>query len=1032
MQKTIDYLKPTSRLVDAVVDWLWEHLETDAAGAPSLAHLMVVVPTAQSGRSLRLRLAQRAAAVGLGGVLPPQTVLPMQIIEPADETCRTATTVQLQAAFLKFVSQRPCRHVEDGRVVLDEWQTLFRPEYITDFKSHLSFFDQLSDIWRILAGGGLLMSDVGSSEAAREVLAAAVGEDQARWMALGAFETAFFEFLHRRGLRHEVEAIHLAKQAARPVSTEITHVILPALADPVSVIYDVLRQQRADLNVTVLLHAERAEADKFDEWGRPLVSAWTGSRAPVLEGVRDEDVVRAGTDAELAKRIAADFPPVEGGFEVPSLGLCDEELYPELTAAFLNVGYELHNPERHQLSASSLGHLAEALVTVYAEREKGIPWEVLAMLMRLDDVMGTLLRTSLLNGERPHRSEVLKGLDICRNAFLPHRLPKDVAFDGARLKSFERGAFQAFQVVARRLLSMVAEALDSTHSAAGFVRDMLRRIYEGRTLDAHAKEFRSAAERLREALAQVDDKAVGELGLSEGAVTRLLRKTVAEASYSLEPESRTALKTEGWLELAWSTSGKIALAGFNEGAVPDAVVGHAFLPDSLREALGLTTNARRLARDTFLFSDILRARAMQPGSVRAYVSQASNAGDLHRPSRLLFLVAADHLASRAKNLFGDLPPGAPTPARVLVDAWRPRLPEVVEMYGRREAFPNGRLSASVIDTWLKCPFTYLLEYGVGMRRVEEKSELEADDFGTLIHRALEHYALEQLDRTERGLAQLHEEEDIVKALVAIMDRLRATYGANPSVNLRLQLDAAQERLKCFARIQAQWASEGWMVRARPEYEFTVSPFEGEDGCDVPVKGSVDRIDWKEGVGYRLIDYKTWDSRDGAEGRIVKGGGDQVEHARRLKLPMLGADLEERKRRRFLSVQLPLYGRCLEKADPETFRGRIVDYCYVLLGHTPENAVVLGSAFGQGGFAAKKRGGIALADHVELALETARVAIRRIRGNFFWPPGPTEEWKWNLKDILLSSPERDFPVGTPWRDEQERRLAMLQPAEKEES
>jgi ATP-dependent helicase/nuclease subunit B len=39
------------------------------------------------------------------------------------------------------------------------------------------------------------------------------------------------------------------------------------------------------------------------------------------------------------------------------------------------------------------------------------------------------------------------------------------------------------------------------------------------------------------------------------------------------------------------------VAGLNDGLVPDAVVGDAFLPESLRERLGLKTNAARLARD---------------------------------------------------------------------------------------------------------------------------------------------------------------------------------------------------------------------------------------------------------------------------------------------------------------------------------------------------------------------------------------------------------------------------------------------------
>ncbi len=107
-----------------------------------------------------------------------------------------------------------------------------------------------------------------------------------------------------------------------------------------------------------------------------------------------------------------------------------------------------------------------------------------------------------------------------------------------------------------------------------------------------------------------------------------------------------------------------------------------------------------------------------------------------------------------------------------------------------------------------------------------------------------------------------------------------------------------------------------------------------------------------------------------------------------------------------------------------FAGQVADMCYLLLGRSEEHVVVLGSAFPQGDFAAAKRGGVHLVELKDVALDTARAAIRRIRGNIFWPPGPDESWKYDLKDVLMVSPEKDFPVGTAWRDLQEARLDEL--------
>lgn len=1021
--KTKVYLDPHEKLVDAVAGYLCGKARRDAAGAWSLAHLLVVVPTAESGRQLRLKLACEAAAHGWGGVLPPRTVLPMELVRPADDSLPTATPLALRAAFLGFLSERPRRHLEGTRTVLEEWTSLFQGEYIADFRSHLAFFDQLQDVWRVLAGGGLLMREVASL--ARTTLVLAEGDELRRWQELGEFETAFFDFLHARNLRPEVEAVHLAKSAARVIGEEFEEVVLPALVDPVSVVFDILGRQRESLKITVLVHAAKTDADRFDEWGRPLVAAWTGRAAPVIAAIRDDDIVRAATDAELARLIARDFPAADSDAALPALGLCDESLYPEVSAALLNIGYELNNPERHQLAASSLGRIVDLLISVYRHREGECPWKVFAALMREDDVFAALASRFPKNasGGRPTRLSVLAGLDICRNTFLPQTLPKGCAFDESRLRHFDRQAFADFRTAANLFAETLAAA-DAT-TPGRFVRSVLGEIYAHRPLGASEgdREFQAAAGALREVLEVFDAAFPLMESLSEGGRIALLRQAVAEAAYSLEPDSKRAVRTLGWLELAWSSAERLGLAGFHEGAVPDSVMGHQFLPDRLRQTLGLTSNSQRLARDTFILQELVAARSDVTDAIRFYVSLANNAGDIRRPSRLLFLVSPERLPERTRRLFGELAAAEPLPPRRIAPGWALALPETAEPSGKTAGYPDGRYSASAIDTWLKCPFTYLLKCALNMRRTEEKDELGADDFGTIVHRVLELYAAEQLERTAKGLPQLADLAGIEASLAAHLAEVAATFGAKSRVNLGLQFDAVGSRLKGFARIQAKWAQDGWVVAERPEFGFETRPFAGEGDCDVPIKGSVDRIDHKEGVGYRVIDYKTWDERDGAQGRILPRGVAEARHAERLRLPVLGADGEERRRRRFLSIQLPLYARCLETVDPARFAGKIADLCYVILGKTDSDIVVMGSADDQGEFEVAKRGKLVLVDHLSLALDTARTAIRRIRANIFWPPGPKRVWRYDIKDLIAFSPERDTE-GTPWRLAQERRLKEL--------
>ena len=90
-------LNPKRKLVDVVADWLCGRVERDSSGARSLAHLMVVVPTAQSGRNLRLALAKKALEKGWGGILPPHVSQPFHLVIPADQSLREANEAEVAA-----------------------------------------------------------------------------------------------------------------------------------------------------------------------------------------------------------------------------------------------------------------------------------------------------------------------------------------------------------------------------------------------------------------------------------------------------------------------------------------------------------------------------------------------------------------------------------------------------------------------------------------------------------------------------------------------------------------------------------------------------------------------------------------------------------------------------------------------------------------------------------------------------------------------------------------------------------------------
>ncbi|MBR4617359.1 MAG: PD-(D/E)XK nuclease family protein, partial [Kiritimatiellae bacterium] len=685
------------------------------------------------------------------------------------------------------------------------------------------------------------------------------------------------------------------------------------------------------------------------------------------------------------------------GLKLPTLGLCDSELFTVISAAFLNEGYAIQNPERNRLAVSSLGILLRDLLALWRPADGGVPWASFAALMRSDDVLAALNPTGLASS----RSLVLEGLDVYQNACLPTFVKGRLELPKVKLHEHEEKVVSAFVSCGNGFLAWMEECRKD-RSLVDFLREMLGRIFSKKDLSGARsdKEFAQAVDCVRNALTLLSSEGIGKLGLSDASWIALARRLLNAASYSLESDEKDVVRTEGWLELVWSLGGKIALAGLHEGSVPDSVVGHAFLPNELRKALGLTSNETRLARDSWLLQELVSSHAQH--AVRAYVARTNATGDICRPSRLLFLCSDDALASRVKRLFGDAGKTAVTQPRKVSEAWRLRLPDEAPL--KKE---DGReyLSPSAIDTYLKSPLEYLLKYGLGMGdRYEEKKELGFNDYGTFVHHVLERFANEQKTNP------LTDEASIAKALEAIIDEEVARFGENPTVNVLLQLRSVRERLMRFAAIQAKWAQEGWRVEGT-EIRCFAKPFEE---FDISIKGSVDRVDYRMlpdgGKEFRIIDYKTWDEFESAKRKhVMTGTAKQIAFAERLKLP---TQLERKKPVRMLTVQLPLYGACLKAEFPKSYNGPITEYCYLVLAEDKVDV-------------------LSVTDYVDLSLKTARAAIERIKANIFWPPRADEDGKlYDIGRLFSFSPEKDFGNGndaSAWLKKQEAKLEELENA-----
>ncbi|HEY5552262.1 MAG TPA: PD-(D/E)XK nuclease family protein, partial [Opitutaceae bacterium] len=420
--------------------------------------------------------------------------------------------------------------------------------------------------------------------------------------------------------------------------------------------------------------------------------------------------------------------------------------------------------------------------------------------------------------------------------------------------------------------------------------------------------------------------------------------TLASLSHSrvFEEKPAGALEILGWLELLWEDAPHVVVAGLNEGCVPKSITADAFLPGSLCETLGLRTNADRLARDGYVLAAMRAVRA-DGGRVDVLLGRRSDAGDPMHPSRLLLACRDVELPERVRSLFRAPPP--PAGAVPWSRAWTLAIPKPRD-------FETIRVTA--FRDYLACPFRFLLKHGLKMSSVEpEKRELDARDFGTLVHMVLERLGKDDAWRDCTDGAEL------ARQFSAELDRIVVgRFGNSPSLPLVVQIESARQRLQHAAQLQAAVRAEGWRVE---EVEWS---FPDDAGVleGITVRGKIDRIERHEATGaVRVLDYKTSDKpvspADAHRKRL--GRGESLRHE------FAGCEVGGAPGQ-WIDLQLPLY-----RIAAARFGGDVVCGFFNLPKAVTETAISTWDDLDE----ATQAG----------ALECARGVASGVRTGVFWPP-----------------------------------------------
>lgn len=760
-------------------------------GSLDLSRVEVWIPTAGAGRRIRRALAER-------GVLSPRFTQPMRALLPAG--VRLAERFEREGAWALALKKMSKAFLEP----------LFGDAKLDSDAARLKSGGVLCDLCDLLAEAGWRPSDACVVEVC--------GEDAARWEVLAKVYKSYITLLDACELTDPNEA-RCAEVASPSEAAALDRLVIACIPD-----LPVVAQKYAEalealgVKVEVLLWLPAELGGGFDAWGRPVPKEWADCRVSLdstqIEVLRSpEDEARRSLDFVAAARKPGDYAIV----------LADSTLGSAFCTEVESRGGSAFLPDGGRMDLAEAGVIALEWPRFQSTGEL----RILRRLLELPRFSRVLRGDSKLKSD-----EALAACDFL--------IGEAVLSDLEQAKAFAEVEFDC-EKKKRRAQSLVLLKL---------VEDLLAATAP----DLLAKAWKSGGEALESArnIVRLHDSVFASpiyaAGGSRAGDDKLQAENAFARALKSEPVFDSSVSGDvelcGWLEAPWIEAARLSLCGCVEGCLPSSVNGHPFLPDSKRSPLGLADNASRFARDAYLFQCLLVARSKD--EFRASFSRFDAEGSPSLPSSLFLRCGEDALPERVMELFGDLPSGGNRARRG--NNWKWNLAE-------KKRKKVAKISPTDFSDYLACPFRFYLKKVLKLDVfISDAREMDAKNFGILVHEALEKFGNE--NRAESDPAAI--ERLVLGHLEASVYQL---FGSSPSPAVRVQVEAARVRLKGFARVQAEQYAAGWRIVSVERKLHS----EGENTLDIgPLKlsGKIDRIERNESTGaWRVLDYKTYSKAD---------------------------------------------------------------------------------------------------------------------------------------------------------------------------
>lgn len=765
--------------------------------AIDLSHLLIVVPTRQSGRLLEdelLKIAENQNSV----LFPPVLKTPLNLLELPSNS---ANKLQEQTIMMEALTH------------CGELPNLFPNELPLKDSGRFEAAKTICSLRSILAEQGLTIDEAARNKTLLE-------NEPLRWKDLSRLESSYLEIIKSRGLIDRTEALKDASKTASVINVEL--VIVASVPDPIPLALTALEKIAEAVPVEIWINAPQNEETSFDRFGIPLSGYF--NELPELN-LKNISLVKKPADA-ADKCIEILSEKEKLSVDDMAIALFTDELSKPFADSFELQGYKTYDPAGESCAEGVLFNLVNDFLQFAVSGD----FESFASLLRNPHF------TEFLCDDKMLRSSFLRELDLFHDKILP---TDSLAFYNEVMKISKDSSFyflkSNFSKFPNDIISLLKgnKLSDPLDGLKGFLSEIYSKP---KTFYNHKQKelFELKIKKTASVIAEFSKEYCGS-DLSSSEIIRLLLSNIQNSAV-YAPHSADTIPLQGWLEMNWSPASTIIMAGFNEGYIPDSITSDLLLPEGARKALALKNNDQRMTRDLFLFRTLIESRG---NGLYPIVLKTTSQGDPLKPSRILFSFSKEKLVPLASYLFGE---NSAESSQVTFVAERLEKPLLTPVFKKDEI---TKLSVTAFKSYLKCPFRFYLERVLKMEQLTgNANEMNVMEFGTLCH-----WALEQYGKNYDG-DPLNKDEVVNFLIKKLEENVHGRYGRKPTLAVTLQLENAKRRIEKAADIEVQSRIDGWeIVAVEHNIETMIN--------GIRVSGKIDRLEYHSHKKcWRVIDYKT--------------------------------------------------------------------------------------------------------------------------------------------------------------------------------